>query len=219
MTIIARSSKGVQAGKLEQEFKEMDAGVLKDIPAKSSLMLNGKAMTGAQIDTQIQQYLATIQAADAAKSQYQTALVARRNEAVEARDFYLQCKKAIVAFLGSQSPQLVDFGLTPAKTKAPKTSAQLAVTAAKRAQTRAARGTKGKKQKAAIQPGVATPAVMVNPDGNPVVIPGTAQDAQLPTVNGTVAASSTQASGTQQPSAGVSAPVVPAGSGTPSSGA
>lgn len=50
---------------------------------------------------------------------------------VEARDFYLQVKKAVVAFFGAQSAQLADFGLTPAKAKAPKTSAQKLVTAAK----------------------------------------------------------------------------------------
>ncbi len=185
MAIIASVAKSVVASKLETELKEMDAGVVKDIPAKSSLTINGKAMTGAQIDGQIKQYLATIQTADAAKAQYQTAVVARRNQAVEARDFFLQLKKTIVAYFGTQSPQLVDFGLTPAKTKTAKTSAQQAVIEAKKTQTKVARGTKSKKQKAAIQPGVVTPAVMIGPDGKPVVIPGVAQDAQLPAANGT----------------------------------
>ncbi|HUB08243.1 MAG TPA: hypothetical protein VMB50_14645 [Myxococcales bacterium] len=211
MATIASNPKAVSATKLEQELKEMDAGVLKDIPAKTSLTLNGKAMTGAQIDTQIQQYLETIDAADAAKAQYQTAVVARRGEAVEARDFFLQLKKAVIAYFGTQSPQLVDFGLTPAKPKAAKTSAEQAVIEAKKTQTKKARGTQSKKAKAQIQPGVATPAVMIGPDGKPVVIPGTAQNASLPTVDGT-ATPSPAASSAPPPSTGTSAPVVPAGS-------
>lgn len=149
------------------------------------MSINGKALTGAQIDTQVQQqYVSTIAAVDTARAQLQTALVSRRNEALEARDFCLQLKKAVVAHLGTQSPLLVDFGLAPAKTATPKTSAEQAVIEAKKAQTRQARGTRSEKQNAAIQPGVATPAVLIGPDAKPIVIPGTAQDGQLPAANG-----------------------------------
>jgi hypothetical protein len=79
MATIATQSSGVKASALETNLTEMDAGVLKDIPAKTAVTINGTAMTPAQIDTQAQSYLATIKAADKAKAQYQTALVARRN--------------------------------------------------------------------------------------------------------------------------------------------
>jgi len=150
-------------------------------------------MTPAQIDSQLKSYLSTIGAADTAKAQYQTAVVARRNIQVEARNFYLQLKKAMIAFFGAQSAQLVDFGLTPAKTKTAQTTAQKAVSVAKLQMTRAARGTTSKKQKATINPTVANPAVAIGPEGNLQAIPGTAVPGAVPgsTASSTAAGSST----------------------------
>jgi hypothetical protein len=154
MATIATQSSGVKASVLETELKAIDAGVLKDIPAKTPMTIDGTAMTPAQIDTQVQSYLATLAAADTAKAQYQTAVVARRNMQVEARNFYLQLKKVVIAYFGAQSAQLADFGLTPAKAKVPKTSAETAIIAAKAKLTREARGTTSKKAKSLINPGV-----------------------------------------------------------------
>jgi hypothetical protein len=219
MATIATKPSGVQASKLESEMTEMDAGVLKDIPAKTSLTINGTAMTPAQIDTQLKSYLATFVAADTAKSQYQTALVARRNIQIAARDFYLQLKKAVVAFFGTQAAQLADFGLTPAKAKPPRTAAEIALSAAKARLTRAARGTTSKKQKAAINPGTASPAMAIGVVDNTVgntVTPPSVQNAPLPgsaSNTATSTAGSTPATGTA-PSAGssTSTPASPAGS-------
>ncbi|MHB8421086.1 MAG: hypothetical protein ACYDCL_23705 [Myxococcales bacterium] len=201
MAIIATQAKSVRASSLEAELESMDAGVLKDIPATSTLTLNGSALTQAQIDTQIKTYLSTIEAADLAKAQYQTALVARRNQAIEARDFYLQLKRAVTAYFGTQSALLVDFGLKPAKARAVRTSAELALTAAKRKQTREARGTTSKKQKLAINPSVGTPAVMIDSSGTQV-IPPTVADGQLPTGSAPEPSGSPSASSTPQGSAG-----------------
>jgi hypothetical protein len=233
MATIATQASGVKASSLETELEDMDAGVLKNLPAKGSLTINGTAMTPAQMDTQIQAYLKTLQAADAARTQYQAAVVARRNMQVEARDFYLQLKKAIVAYFGAQSAQLADFGLTPAKAKTARTSAQKAVTQAKVQLTRAARGTTSKKQKAAINPTVANPAVAIGPDGKLTPIPPTVVDGVLPTgstpaASGSSTAASNGSTSTPQGNAasgvpagtsGVSAPTVPAGSGASGSGA
>ncbi|MHB8417634.1 MAG: hypothetical protein ACYDCL_06135 [Myxococcales bacterium] len=207
MAIIATQAKSITPTKLETELSEMDAGVLKDIPAKTSLTLNGSAMTATQIDTQIKSYLSTIQAADTAKQQYQTALVARRDIQLEARDFYLQLKKVIVAFFGAQSAQLADFGLKPAKAKVPRTSAQKLVTAAKAAVTRAARGTMSKKKKAQITPTVGTPMVAVAAEGKQVTPPTVINPAlpagSTPAPSGSGnSAGSTQASSAPQGSAG-----------------
>ncbi len=191
---VVTNPKAVQPGKFEQELQAMDAGVLKDIPAKSSLAINGKAMTGAQIDTQLKSYLSTFAAADQAKQQYQTAVVARRNVTTEARDFYLQIKKAIIAFFGAQSAQLADFGLKAAKARAPRTSQQKMLSAAKAQLTREARGTASKKQKAKINPTVGTPMVAVAAEGKATTAPSV--------VNPSLPSGSTPA---------------PAGSGTPAS--
>jgi hypothetical protein len=180
MATIATQSTSVSATKLETELTDMDAGVLKDIPAKSLLTINGTPMTPAQIDTQVKGYLGPIAAAEAAKQQYQTALVARGNMLVEARAFYLQLKKAVIAYFGNQSAQLADFGLTPAKAKTAKTSVQKAVIAAKASLTRKARGTTSKKQKQQINPGVGVPAVAIGADGVATTIPPTVVDGAIP---------------------------------------
>jgi hypothetical protein len=215
MPTIATQSSGVKASQLETELTDMDAGVLKDLPAKSPLTIDGTPMTQAQIDAQVKSYLATIQAADAAKQQYQTALVARRNIQVEARNFYLQLKKAIVAYFGAQSAQLADFGLKPAKAKTAKTSAQKVVAAAKAKITRAARGTTSKKQKQQINPTVGTPAVAIGADGKLNAIPPTVVDAVVP---GSTNSTASSTAGSTSATAGASAPAA-AGSGTPSSNA
>ncbi len=215
MTTIATQSSGVNAAALEKEMTDMDAGVLKDIPAKSPITINGTAMTQAQIDTQLKSYLATFAAADTAKTEYQAALVARRNVQVEARDFYLQLKKAVIAYFGAQSAQLADFGLTPAKAKVPKTSAEKAIIAAKAKLTREARGTTSKKQKAAINPGVGTPAAGVTSTGELQPFPPSVADGAVPSST-PAASSSTATGGSTASSTAASTPQTSAGSTTPS---
>ncbi len=143
MTIVTQP-KSVAPTQFEKELTEIDAGILKDVPVKTSLTINGTAQTQPQIDAQIKGYLATFTAADEAKQQYQSAVAARLAITAEARDYYLQLKKAVIVYFGAQNPQLADFGLTPEKAKAAKTSAEKAVIAAKAKLTRAARGTTSK---------------------------------------------------------------------------
>jgi hypothetical protein len=56
----------------------------------------------------------------------------------------------VLAAYASAPQQLADFGMQPPKARTPLTSAQLAARAAKSKATRAARGTAGRKQKAAV---------------------------------------------------------------------
>jgi hypothetical protein len=221
MTIIGTQASGVNSAKLQQEMTDIDTGVLKDIPAKTTVMINGTAMTQAQIDTQLKSYIGTFAAADTAKSAYQAALVARRNVQVEARDFYLQLKKAVIAYFGAQSAQLADFGLSPAKAKVPKTSAEKAIIAAKAKLTRQARGTTSKKQKAAINPGLGTPAAGVAPTGKlqpfpPSVTDGAVPGSTAPTASSSTATGSSGTSNASNTTTSVSAPAA-TGSGTPAS--
>lgn len=210
---ILQNAKAVAPAKFETELSDMDAGVLKDIPAKSTLSINGVVMTGAQIDTTLKGYIATIQAADAAKQQATAAVTARVNMTVEARDFYLQLKKAVIASFGAQSPLLDDFGLAPAKAKAPKSTAAKAIAQAKAKLTREARGTAGKKQKAAIDPNQGTPAVAIGPNAEPVAIGASVVNPGTP-----VAASSTAPAGSST-AASTTTASAPAGSTTSGSGA
>ncbi len=216
MATIATKTKSVLPAKLETELTGMDAGIVKDIPAKTALTLNGKATTPQQVDAQIKSYLATFQAADEAKRQYQTALEARRNIQLEARDLFLQLKKFVTAFFGARNPILADFGLKPAKAvvRSGKTNV---VAKAKGDITRAARGTKTKKQKQAIQPNHPTPAVGIGSDGTvrvtppPTVSPG----ASAGTADGGSQGSTPQGS---NGAVGGASSAQPADGGTPASG-
>ncbi len=194
MPHIATQVTAVESSELEQELKELDAGVLKNLAAVGPLLISGTSMTAAQIDAQLQAYIGTIEATAAAKQQYLASLVTRRNEQVEARNFYLQVKRAVVACFGPQGAELADFGLTPAKAVTPKTAAEHAITEAKKQLTRKARGTMSKKQKAAINPGIGTPAAVISPDGALQPIPAKVSDGVVPgstATNGTPAAGAT----------------------------
>jgi hypothetical protein len=180
MTTIAMKHKSIKPAQLKAELTEVDAGVLKDIPATTSLTLSGNTLTQAQIDAKVKAYLAVIQAAETAKAQYQAALLARQQITLEAHAFYLQLKNGITAYFGVQAAQLADFGFTPAKALTPKTAAENVLKAAKAQLTRKARGTLSKKQKAAINPSVGSPAVAIGGDGTVQVTAPTVVDAALP---------------------------------------
>jgi hypothetical protein len=173
--IISKPS-GVQPGKLEATLKQLDAGTLKDIPAKSNITVEGTAMTPAQIDKQIQGYLTTIDAVAPAKQAYQTAVATRMGITVEAQDFCNSLKTAVITLLGKQSAQLADFGIKPAKAETTTTAAAM-VASAKRTLTRQLRGTTSKKQKLSLKAGVVNPAVTVGTDGKVSIASATAAPA------------------------------------------
>lgn len=91
--------------------------------------------------------------------------------------------------LGSQAAALADFGIPARKKPAPLSAAEKAVAAAKRAATRKARGTTGKKAKQAVHGNitaqlVVTPApAVVSEPAAPAASP--AQPAQAPAPQGT----------------------------------
>jgi hypothetical protein len=100
----------------------------------------------------------------------------------------------VLAAFASVPQQLADFGMQPPKARKPLTSEQLAARAAKSAATRQARGTAGKKQKAAVKGNV------TGVDITPVTAPAPATPATAP----------------QQPAPATpaAAPATPAGSAT-----
>lgn len=164
----------------EAELENVDAGVLRNVPATASLMLNGAPLSQPQIDAKLKAYLASFAAAEAARQQYQAALAARRALTIEARDFFLQLKKALTAWFGAQNPLLADFGFRPDRPRAPRTAEQQLLAAAKAQLTREARGTKSKKALRAIRPTVGTPMVAVGGEGGKQVTPPLVTSPTLP---------------------------------------
>ncbi len=93
----------------------------------------------------------------AAEKALDVALAAREAGAHDARALYNGVVKALKGVLGPRNPLLSNYGIAPEKEATPLTAEQLVNRNEKSAATRLARGTKGKKQKAAIHGVVPAP--------------------------------------------------------------
>jgi hypothetical protein len=164
--------------------EQLIAGTKKHFATATSLAFASATYTPSQIETSLQQ-LATLRS-DVEDAR--TALTAKLAVEADQAPALLAFMRAFVQFVMSafsKSPDiLADFGLTPKKARAPLTVEQKAAAAAKRKATRAARGTKGTRQKAGITGAVtgvtitpvtaAAPEVTVGSSGAsaPVTTPG-----------------------------------------------
>jgi hypothetical protein len=143
------------------------AGMGKRFPnGAQALTLDGTPTTVATVNGQLQGFL-NAHAAVLSAHQNVQAMVAAENALLDALDGLLL---GLVAFLrgqfGKDPVALGDFGLKPAKARAPRTAEQKAAAAAKAKATRAARGTTSKKAKEAIK-GNVTVALTVTPAAAP----------------------------------------------------
>jgi hypothetical protein len=213
MAATTTQPKSVAPAAFEAQLTKMIAGIQANLPAGTSLTMNGAPVKQAAILAALQGWLAQWQGVDTAQQAYRAAVQGRLASTVAARSYYKALKAVIKTYFGAQSALLASFGITADKPLASTTTTKL-VAAAKRKQTRTLRGTKGKNQKAAITV-VSNPPVSVASDGEVA--------AGVPTVN--VPGSSTLSSTTSSAPASMAAPTptsAPAGSGsgsgTPTSG-
>ncbi|HUB05629.1 MAG TPA: hypothetical protein VMB50_01440 [Myxococcales bacterium] len=195
MATIISQPKSLSPTQFEAELTTMDLGVQKYLPATVSLNLDGSVVKQPAIDTQLQSWLQTFKAVDAARQALQDAVKARLAITVEARQYYKALKAALRQYFGTQSATLSSFGIASDKPLAI-SSKKMMQAVAKRQQTRDVRGTKGKKQKAAITV-VGNPPITLSSDGT--------LQAGPPPVNLPASSSSTPAAPTP---GSVSAPVV-----------
>jgi hypothetical protein len=164
------TSKNTEAALAEK----LAAGTQKHLSGIGQLVLESGTFTPAQAQAQLQSFAKLRHDVDAAKSAVQAALQDEKSRAPTMRAFYTAFIVYIRAAFGNSPDILADFGLPPKKARKPRTAEQLAAAAAKRKSTRLARGTKGKKQKAAIK-GDVTGVVLT-----PVASPHAAQAAPAP---------------------------------------
>jgi hypothetical protein len=205
MALTITQPKAVAPSAFEAQLVKMDEGIDANLPAGTSLMINGTAVKQAAIDTQLQNWIAIFKAVDTAKATYQSAVTARLAITVAAKTYFKALKAAIKLQFGAQSPLLASFGITTDKPVST-TTQQKMVAAAKRTQTREVRGTTGKKARLQV-------TVVGNP---PVTVPSTGKlEISPPPVN--LAASSTPSSTSSSAPASTAAPTTnpaPAGSGS-----
>jgi hypothetical protein len=128
-----------------------------------------------EIQQLLQSRIDAATATAATRAKWATAVAAEREKTTESESVRLALKSHLVTTYGAKSQIVADFGFTP---KQKKTTADTTATAVrKREATRAARGTKGSRQKLKIK-GVVEPATSSAP----------AAPAAAPVTNGTTPA-------------------------------
>jgi len=181
-----RGSRAVRAGQLA-------AGARKRFPNGSqSLTFGGGAIT-VTVDAVVAQLAKLIDLRAATTAARATARDKVQAEKAATPDLvaFMNAFEAFVRLsFGADTNALADFGLAPPKARATKTTEQLAVAAAKRSATRAARGTKGPKARSAIH-GNVTATLVVTPVAPPAPAAPTATPAAPAPAPTSAAAAST----------------------------
>ena len=163
------------------EIQALIAGFQSEYTATSTLMVSGRSMTQPQVIAALQAkdaLFGSVQTADTAKEQ---AIESMENGRADAKTFIADVVAGVRSDKGSNTPELRAFGIQSTVTvRKPRTAAQNAISAAKRAATRAARGIKGKAQRAAITLQGENGLALLSPTG--AVLPGVVQAPVAPAV-------------------------------------
>jgi len=159
-------------------MKALLAGMATTLPANvTQVVAEGEVSSITDITNEVNGYITLYQAADDAAVVLHTAVQAREAIAPKATARYAALRNAFKSMIGKKSPNLTKVGITPDKTPAPPTLEKKKASATKGAATRTARGTKGKKQLAAIHGEVTppTPTTPPTPATPPQTAPKTGQ--------------------------------------------
>lgn len=140
------------------KMRALLAGMANALPAGATQVIaGGKVSTMADVTAEVEGFITVFQAAEDTAVAFHTAVQTREDMAPAAVARYNQLQAAFKSMLGKKSPNLVKVGMEPDKTPAPPPVEKKQASVAKGKATRVARGTKGKKQLAAIH-GEAPPA-------------------------------------------------------------
>ncbi len=164
------SSKSNSPSKFQVEVQTMINGLTNDVPSTlTSMIVSGTTLTIAEVIAQFNAILQILTNVSQTKLAYTAAVAARKAGLVADRAFYANVVAYLKQVFGTTNQaQLAAFGVNPPKERAKPSSTTRAIATAKAAATRAARGTKGKKQKLAIT-ATAQPSLQVlGPDGQPL---------------------------------------------------
>ena len=151
------------------------AGTTKHFP-NGSFTLGSTAFTAASLIQVFQGLADAMTARNTAEARAKDALAAEHTAQAQVGPILRTYKRVVVAAFANATQTLVDFGLTPPKARAPLTTEQRAVRAAKAKGTRTARGTTSKKQKLGVK-GRVTGVTMT-----PVLVPTEATSPATPVI-------------------------------------
>jgi hypothetical protein len=167
---------------LAAQVKQLIAGANKHYPNGSEqLQVGGATFTVTGLTALLQSFVDNRQAVEASKAATKAKAQAELTQAPSLRAVIHAFESVVRGTFGNSADALADFGLAPPKARVTKTAEQKAVTAAKSAATRKARGTMGKNQKKNVKGSitanlVVTP-VTTSPVSNPIASPAPAAGA------------------------------------------
>jgi hypothetical protein len=187
-------------------------GYTKYTATAPSVVLAGATLKPTDIVAKLQALITTENAVTSAAAAWHSQVTTQRAVVLQARPLLLALRQSLQSAYSAQLDVLADFGLTPRK-KAVVSPDTRAAAALKAKATRAARGTTGKKVKAAITaPVVITPASATPIKSVTTAVGSTASTptgAATPTTSGTSTAASTP-SGAATTSGSPTPPAAPA---------
>jgi hypothetical protein len=149
MAAMITQARAVTPSALEAELAKLKEGVRAQLPPGVPLAIGGTALAQSAIEAKLARWLEAFEAVAAAKKGYQDAVAARLAITVEARTFEKSLKAVLKQYFGSESPVLEEFGIATDKPFVA-TREQRLLAAARRTQTRLARGTTGRSRKRLI---------------------------------------------------------------------
>ncbi len=141
------------------------AGIKKDLPNASNLPLLGATYDTASLTALVESRVDAAKAVLTARATYLAAVGAYRTLNTKVTPIVRALRQYVINVYGPTAAQLADFGFEPNR-QATQTVEQKQAAVARRAATRKARGTTGKKQKASITGD--------NPTGAPATAPAAA---------------------------------------------
>ncbi|HEY1697146.1 MAG TPA: hypothetical protein VGG39_33530 [Polyangiaceae bacterium] len=184
----------VNARKVATLAGQLIAGIPKLPASVTSITLNGSSFTPAQLSTALQVLVALQADVDAAQAALDAKKAALAAQLAAPRALVSAFVQFLRAAFGNQPDVLALFGLAPKKAATPLTTEEKAAAVAKRASTRAARGTKGPKAKAKIK-GTVTGVLVTPLEPQAPSVPVAATPSQVPSKTGTATGSGTPQTG------------------------
>lgn len=189
--------------KTQMQLEQLLAGVQKDLPATSTVDIDGQETKQSDIVAKLQGWIQLYEQKDGAKGTASSTVKALKTAGIT--QWRVSFGEALKQVFGKSSPLLGDFGLATTQRKTPSTQTKILAQAKTKA-TRAARKTMGSVQKQAVK-GAGVTSVTVSPNAEPSVVSAGSQPV--------VAAAST---GPAEPEAASAAIPVPAVGSVPIGG-
>ena len=142
---------GIDKNKESLLATQLVAGTQKHLSLATQLFVDGDTLTAAETAAKLERFAKARRDVDAARAALAAALVDEKTIRRELRPFVVSFMGLVQVAFRTKPDVLADFGLAPKKARKPLTAEAQNLAIAKRASTREARGTMGKRKKLAIK--------------------------------------------------------------------